>query len=58
VNLRHTPDEAFEGVLWSSRGPWLMLRAVSALKVGQPPTPVLGDVVIHRSNLAYLQVLL
>lgn len=57
VNLQHDPTEAFEGVLWASRGPWLTLRDVSALKAGQPPAKIPGDLVVHRANLAYTQVL-
>ncbi|MEO8680279.1 MAG: hypothetical protein ABI665_14610 [Vicinamibacterales bacterium] len=58
VNFVHEPTEALEGVLWSSRGPWLTLRAVSALKAGQPAAPMLpGDVLIHRDRIAFLQVL-
>jgi len=56
VNFTHDPTEAFEGVLWSYRGGWLTLRDVSALKTGLPPTKVSGDVVLHRSAIAYLQV--
>lgn len=58
VNLKHDSTEAFEGVLWSSRGPWLTLRDVTGLKAGLPPARIPGDMLIHRSNLAYLQVLL
>jgi len=57
VNLQHDSTEAFEGVLWSYRGGWLTLRDVSGLKAGQPPVKIPGDVLIHRSNLAYTQVL-
>lgn len=57
MNFTHDSTEAFEGVLWSSRGGWLTLRNASALKAGQPPTPIPGDVVLHRSQLAYFQVL-
>jgi len=57
VNFTHDPTEAIEGVLFSSRGPWLTLRAVSALKAGQAPVPMVGDVVLHRNQVAYLQVL-
>jgi hypothetical protein len=52
----HDPDSALRGVLWQSRGPWLVLKDVTALKVNEPPTLVDGDVVIHRSNVAFLQV--
>jgi hypothetical protein len=57
VNFQHDATEAVEGVLWSSRGAWFTLRAVSALKANHQPTPIPGDVVIHRSNIAYMQVL-
>ena len=57
LNFRHDTTEALEGVLWEYRGGWLTLRDVSALKAGHEPTRMLGDVTIHRSNLAYLQVL-
>jgi hypothetical protein len=55
VNFTHDPTEAFEGVLWSSRGPWLTLRDVSALKANLPAQKIPGDVVIHRDRIAYLQ---
>jgi hypothetical protein len=57
VNVTHDPTEAFEGILWSySIGGWLTLKDVSALKAGLPPAKIPGDVIVHRSNLAYLQV--
>jgi hypothetical protein len=57
VNFTHDPTEAFEGVLWSYRGRWLTLRDASALKAGQVPTKLPGEIVVHRSQMAYLQVL-
>jgi hypothetical protein len=57
INFTHDPTEAIEGVLWSYRGRWLTLKDVSALKAGQKPAPMVGDVVLHRSSIAYLQVL-
>ena len=58
VNFTHDPTEALEGVLWSVRGPWLTLRAVSAHKVGQEqPAKLPGDIVVHRTQIAFLQVL-
>lgn len=56
VNLRHDSTEAFEGILWSYRGCWLVLKDVSALKGGHPPVKLPGDVLIHHSNIASLQV--
>lgn len=55
VNLTHTQTEAIEGVLWSYRGGWLTLREASALAPGQRPTRIDGDVVIHRTQVAYFQ---
>jgi hypothetical protein len=57
VNLQHDATEAFEGILWSYRWGWLTLRDVSALKAGQPPVAMIGDLVVHRANVAYTQVL-
>jgi hypothetical protein len=57
VNVTHDSTEAFEGVLWSTRGPWFTFRDCVALKAGQPPTPIPGEVVIDRARIAYLQVL-
>jgi hypothetical protein len=57
LNLQHDATEALEGVLWSYRGGWLTLRDVSGLKAGQPATPIMGEVIVHRSNVAYTQVL-
>jgi len=56
LNFNYDTTEALEGVLWSSRGPWCVLREVSALKAGQPAMRMVGDVVVHRSQVAYLQV--
>jgi hypothetical protein len=54
--LTHDSTEALDGVLWQCRGPWLTLRDVSALKAGQPPMRMVGDIVIHRANVAFFQV--
>jgi hypothetical protein len=58
VNFTHDSTEALEGVLWSYRGGWLTLKDVSALKPGNAPAAMPGDVVIHRSQIAFLQVAL
>ena len=57
VNLKDDPATAIKAVLWSSRGPWLTFKDAALLKPGEPPTPMDGDVVVHRSNVAFLQVL-
>jgi len=56
VNFTHDPEEAIEGVLWASRGPWLTFRDTSGLRTGREPAKVHGDIVIHRSQIAFLQV--
>ena len=56
VNFRHNSTEAIEGVLWGSRGSWLILKDAQALKAGQAPVTMIGDVHVERSNVAYLQV--
>jgi len=55
VNFTADSTEAIEGVLWSYRGGWLTLKDCSGLKTG-PPVPMLGEVVIHRSQIRFLQV--
>lgn len=57
VNLIAPSDEAIQGVLWQSRGPWLRLKDATALKEGQPAVRVDGDVLLERTNVAFLQVL-
>lgn len=56
VNLVTDRDTALRGVLWQSRGPWLVLRDASLIKPGDSPLVIDGDVVIHRSNVAFIQV--
>jgi hypothetical protein len=57
VNLVAPPDEAVRGVLWQSRGPWLRLKEATGFKAGQPPEHIDGEVLIERSNVAFIQVL-
>jgi hypothetical protein len=57
VNLKDDPTTALKGVLWATRGPWFTLRSASLLKPNVPPTPIDGDVVVHRTNVAFFQVL-
>jgi hypothetical protein len=64
ANFKDDQAPAIRGVLWSSRGHWLTLREPLMLKA-EPTTSgdklieerLVGEVVIHRSNVAYLQVL-
>ena len=57
VNFTADSTEAIEGVLWSYRWGWLTLKDCAGLKAG-PPVPLVGDVVIHRSQIKFMQVAL
>lgn len=57
VSLVSDPDLALRGVLWRSRGAWLVLKDGELVKPHGEPTKVDGELVIHRSNVAFLQVL-
>jgi len=56
LNLKDDPANAVKGVLWSARGSWLTLRDCSLLRPAGP-TKIDGEIVVHRSNVAFLQVL-
>jgi hypothetical protein len=56
VHLIAEPDTAIRGVLWQSRGAWLLLKKAYVLKPGLNPEPADGDVLVHRSNVAFVQV--
>lgn len=56
MNFQHDSTEAFEGVLYQYRGGWLTLKDAAALKANLPPVKIPGDVIVHRSTIAYLQV--
>ena len=57
VNFTHDPTEAFEGILWGYRGRWLTLKDATALKAGPVSPKLPGEILIHRSQIAFLQVL-
>ncbi len=57
VNVRDDATTAISGVLWASRGPWLIVRQASLLKAQQQPTPLDGEVVIARDNVSFVQML-
>ena len=52
-----TEDSAVRGVLWRSRGAWLTVRGASVLKPDGSAAPLDGEVVIHRSEVLFLQAL-
>lgn len=55
VNL--TDNNAIEGVLWQSRGPWLVLREAKFLAPHATPQAIDGEAVVHRSRVSFIQVL-
>lgn len=57
VNMKHDSSEAVKGAVWEVRGPWVCLRDVSILRPGAEPQPVDGEVILHRENISFLQVL-
>jgi hypothetical protein len=57
VHLIAEPDTAIRGVLWQSRGAWLVLKKAAMLKPNFDPQPIDGDALVHRSNVAYVQVI-
>jgi hypothetical protein len=57
VNVTYNEHEALQGVLWRYRWGWIVLRDVSGLTAGQPPTKLDGDVVMHVDKVAYFQLL-
>ena len=57
VNLISETDSALRGVAWGQRGPWLTLRQAALLRANAEPAPIDGEVVVHRSNIAFVQVL-
>lgn len=56
VNL-HDDTHAIRGVLWQSRGPWLTLHNASLLTTAAPPSPIDGAALVHRDQIAFIQVL-
>jgi len=56
INLKDDSTTALEGVLWSVRGPWYTLTQASLLHAGDPPMPSDGPLVVHRANIAYVQI--
>jgi hypothetical protein len=56
VNLKDDTTTALQGVVWSARGPWFTLRNAHILKSGEQPTVADGELIVHRDNVAFLQV--
>ncbi len=49
-------DSGVAGILWGRRGPYLVLRSASIVSSGES-VPADGEVVLHRSQVRYVQVL-
>jgi hypothetical protein len=56
VNLSDDPATALQGVLWRSRGPWLVIREAAMLRAGAEPQHLDGEALVHRDNVAFIQV--
>jgi hypothetical protein len=56
VNLKEG-QSAIRGILWETRGPWFTVSEAQLLTAGSQPTPIDGTAVVHRENVAFLQVL-
>lgn len=57
VTLVSDKDTAIQGVLWRSRGAWLVIRDAALVQSRSAPMKADGEIVIHRDNVAFLQVL-
>lgn len=65
VNLKDDTATSLRGVLWQTRGPWWTLRSVALLHAQEASvpmglnvveTPIQGDAIVHRDNIAFVQV--
>lgn len=56
INLVSGDPPAIQGVLWQSRSGWLVLRTAALTPAHGDPLPVDGEVIIHRSNVTFIQV--
>jgi hypothetical protein len=54
VNVNLKDDTVLRGVLWQVRGPWLVLRDAALVQEGGR-VPMIGEVIIHRDNLSFVQ---
>lgn len=54
VNL--DDGRAFNGILFSRRGPLLTLRDAQLIEPGSEPLAVDGEVIVERSRVSFIQV--
>ena len=57
VNLRGDDADSIEGVLWTRRGRWLVLKDARLMHRDDPPVPADGEILIDRDQINFLQVL-
>lgn len=51
-------DKAIRGILWTTRGPLLVIKDPELLTMGgQPPVKLDGEVIIERSNVDFVQII-
>lgn len=56
INLTYDHEVAYQGVLFACNGAWLTFKSVSVLRGREQPAPMDGDMVVHREQIAFLQV--
>lgn len=56
VNLSGDPETAYNGVLWRSRGSWIVLKDVRAMRSDGKVTVVDGETVFPRGQILFMQV--
>jgi len=54
VNL--DDGRAFSGILYSRRGPLLILRQAQLIEPGSAPVAVDGEVIVERCRVSFIQV--
>lgn len=52
-----TENSTFRGILWEQRGGYLVLKETELLGPRGAVTALVGDTLVERSNVKYLQVL-
>lgn len=55
VSLTGDPNVALEGVLWQTRGGWYVLKDGAMLAKGGPPEKVVGDLIVHHTQVLFFQ---
>jgi hypothetical protein len=57
VNLKDDPSTALEGVIWSTRGAWYVLRDAQVLtRESGVLKPISGELIVERANVLYFEM--